>query len=152
MLGVETPEHARALSRIEAFRKQATASAARVRSLTLEDFGADVPKDALVDAALGRFMDPNRLDRAKRIHSRDVEITRAGDAVLARVGDYRVEIDPIHRTIVHDCPDWEKLVAGKDFCKHVGKLFLSLPKEEALARLEAIAAGRDVWAFALPTA
>src|SRR6266508_418656 len=121
MLGVPTQEHARALTRIETFRKQATRSAGRVRSLTLEDFGADVPKDALVDEALGRFMDPNRLDRAKRIHSRDVQIARDGDAVLARVGDYRLEIHPGHRTIVHDCADWQKLVAHKDFCKHVGK-------------------------------
>jgi len=151
MLGVQTQEHARALTRIETFRRQATRSEARLRSLTLEDFGADVPRDALVDEALGRFMDPDRLDRAKRIQSWDVEIARDGEVVLARVGDYRIEIDPVHRTIVHNCADWEKLVARKDFCKHVGKLFLSLPKDEALARLEAIAGGRDAWTFAVPT-
>ena len=115
----------------------------RLRSLTLEDFGADVPKDALVDAALGKFMDPNRMDRAKRIDSRDVEISRDGAVVLARIKEYRVELDPVGRTIVHDCEDWGKLVARKDVYKHVGKLFLSLPKGEALDQLKTIAANRD---------
>jgi len=57
MLGVQTQEQARALQRIEGFRKQATRAAAPLRALTLEDFGADVPKDALVAGALGRFME-----------------------------------------------------------------------------------------------
>jgi len=92
-------------------------------------------------------MDPNRLDRAKRIDSRDVDISRDGDTILARVKDYRVEVDPSARTIVHDCEDWGKLVDRKDFCKHVGKFFLSLPKQDALTLLEAIAANRDVWTF-----
>ncbi len=92
-------------------------------------------------------MDPNRLDRAKRIDSRDVDISRDGDTILARVKDYRVELDPGARTIIHDCEDWGKLVDRKDFCKHVGKFFLSLPKTEALSRLEAILSNRDAWTF-----
>ncbi len=126
MLGVQTQEQARALQRIEGFRKQASHADVRLRSLTLEDFGADVPKDASVDAALGRLMDPHRLDRAKRIDSKE--------------------------TIVHDCEDWGKLAGRKDLCKHVGKFFLSLPKEEALSRLDAIAADRDAWTFSIPPA
>jgi len=150
MLGVQTQDQARALQRIEGFRKQAMHAEVRLKSLTLEDFGADVPKDALVDAALGRLMDSLRLDRAKRIDSKDVEITRDGMLILARIKGYRVELDPTSRTIVHDCEDWGKLTNRKDFCKHVGKFFLSLPKEEALSRLEAIAADRDGWSFQVP--
>jgi len=150
MLGVQTQEQARALQRIDGFRKQTTAAEVRLRSLTLEDFGADVPKDALVEAALGRFMDRNRLDRAKRINSRDVEISKDRDAIRARVKDYRVEVDPVARSIFHDCEDWGKLVDRQDFCKHVGKFFLTLPKGEALTLLEAIAANRDSWTFSTP--
>src|SRR5438132_1606431 len=150
MLGVQTQDQARALQRIEGFRKQATHADVRLKSLTLEDFGADVPKDALVDAALGRLMDPNRLDRAKRIDSKDVEVTRDGELILARVKEYRIELDPMSKTIVHDCEDWGKLSGRKDFCKHVGKFFLSLPKEEALTRLNAIATDRDAWTFSTP--
>lgn len=152
MLGVQSQDQARALGRIENFRKQASHAEARTRSLTLEDFGADVPKDAQVDAALERFMDRNRLERAKRIDSRDVEINRDGGVLLARVKEYRVEFDRAGRTIVHDCEDWGKMLDRKDFCKHVGKLFLSLPKEEALSLLEAIAANRDAWTFQVPLA
>ncbi len=151
MLGIQTQDQARALQRIEGFRKQATRAEVHLKALTLEDFGADVPKDALVDAALGRFMDPIRMDRAKRIDSQDVEITRDGAVILARVKDYRVEFDPIQRTLVHDCEDWEKLVERKDFCKHVGKFFLSLPEAEALDLLESIASSRDSWKFATPS-
>src|SRR5947209_4365795 len=82
MLGIQTQEQARAIQRIDAFRKQTTAAEVRLRSMTLEDFGADMPKDALVEAALGRFIDASRLDRAKRIQSRDVEISRDGDSIL----------------------------------------------------------------------
>jgi len=151
MLGVQTQDQARALQRIEGFRKQATHADVRLKALTLEDFGADVPKDALVDAALGRLMDPNRLDRAKRIDSKDVEVTREAEVILARVKEYRVELDPTSKTIVHDCEDWGKLSVRKDFCKHVGKFFLSLPKEEALSRLDAIIADRDGWTFSTPS-
>ena len=150
MLGVQTQEQARAMQRIEAFRKQTSPADVRLRSLTLEDFGADVPTDALVESALGRFMDLNRLDRAKRIDSKDVEISRVGNSILARVKDYRVELDPDSRTIVHNCEDWGKLIAQKDFCKHVGKFFLSLPKSEALALLNAISADRDSWTVSTP--
>jgi uncharacterized protein YecE (DUF72 family) len=150
MLGVQTQEQARALQRLEGYRKQATRAAAPLRALTLEDFGADVSEGALVAEALGRFMDLNRLDRAKGIDSRDVEITRDGEGILARVKEYRVEFDPGRRTILHDCEDWIKLLERKDFCKHVGKFFLSLPPREALVHLEAIAARRDGWTFAVP--
>jgi len=81
-----------------------------------------------------------------------VEVTRDGELILARVKEYRVELDPSAKTILHDCEDWGKLFGRKDFCKHVGKFFLSLPKEEALARLNAIAADRDAWTFSTPTA
>jgi hypothetical protein len=150
MLGVQTQEHGRALQRIEGFRKLATRAEVRLKPMTLEDFGADVPKDALVDAALARLMDPHRLERAKRIDSKDVKITREGEVVLGRIKEYRVEVDPASRTIVHDCEDWGKLATRRDFCKHVGKLFLSLPKDEALSRLEALLAERDAWTFSVP--
>jgi hypothetical protein len=150
ILGVQTQEQSRALQRIEGFRKQGTRAEVHLKSLTLEDFGAEAPKDALVDAALRRLMDPNRLDRAKRIDSKDVEISRDGEAIQARIKEYRVELNPASRTILHDCEDWEKIATRKDFCKHVGKLFLSLPKEEALSRLEALTADRDAWTFSVP--
>src|SRR5437879_11834933 len=115
MLGVQTQEQARAMQRIEAFRKQTSPADVRLRSLTLEDFGADVPTDALVESALGRFMALNRLDRATRIDSKDVEISRDGNSIVARVQDYRVKLDPDSPRTLHNGEDWVKLLATSDF-------------------------------------
>lgn len=150
MLGIQTQEHARALQRIESFRRQATREEVRLKALTLEDFGAEAPADGKVFDALARFMDANRLERAKRIDPKDVELSRDGQQILGRVKEYCVELDPSSRTIVHDCEDWSKLAPRKDFCKHIGRFFLSLPREEALAHLGAIAADRDAWSFSVP--
>ncbi len=151
MLGVRDQEKARAAQRIAAYRTQATRDEVKLKSLTLEDFGADVPSDAQVVELLGRFMDPNRLDRAKRIDAREVEMNREGATIRARVKDYRVEFDPESKRIVHDCEDWSSVAPKKDFCKHLGKFFLSLPREEALRYLEAIRADRDAWTFEVAT-
>jgi uncharacterized protein YecE (DUF72 family) len=147
MLGVGDQEKARALSRIEAYRRQATREDVRLRALTLEDFGADAPRDADIEALLAAFLDPNRLGRAKRIGPGDVAIERDGAAILARVKDYRVAFDPVARTIEHDCEDWATVAKRRDFCKHLGRFFLSLPREEAKAALEAIRGARDAWTF-----
>ncbi len=147
MLGVEDEAKSRALGRIENFRKRTAAEAVRVRATTLEDFGADGQADAHFHALLNSFLDPNRLERAKAIEPQDVDITRDGGTVLARVKDYRIELDRTEKRLAHDCEDWEKAAERKDFCKHVGKFFLSLPREEAVLDLEAIRANRDAWSF-----
>ncbi len=151
MLGVDNAEKSRALQKIERFRSEATREAARVRSMTLEDFGAETRGEPAIETLLGHDMDADRLDRAKRIDPREVEISRDGDAVLARVKDHRIELDPSTRTLAHDCEDWEKLVDRKEFCKHVARFFLSLPREESIRHLEAIHADRDGWGFRVLT-
>ncbi len=151
MLGVDDMEKSRALQKIERFRSEATREATRVRSMTLEDFGAETSREPAIEKLLEHDMDSERLSRAKRLDPKEVEISRDGGAILARVKDYRVELDPITRTLSHDCEDWEKLVARKEFCKHVGRFFLSLPSEEAARHLAAIHADRDGWAFRVLT-
>src|SRR2546428_610897 len=79
MLGVQTQEHTRALRRIDGFRKVATPAEGRLRSLTLEDFGADVPKDALIQPALERVMDRNRPVARVRVRFAAKRITRHSD-------------------------------------------------------------------------
>ncbi len=147
MLGVDDADKARALGRIENVRKRSSAEAVRVRATTLEDFGADPHAEAHFRELLGSFLDAGRLERAKAIDPSDVEITRDGGLVLARVKDYRIELDRGARRLAHDCDDWEKAAPLREFCKHVGKFFLSLPREEAVLDLEAIRADREAWAF-----
>ena len=151
MLGVTDQEKARAAKRIEAFRHAASKAHASVKALTLEDFGASVAADAEVLALLGRTMDANRLDRARRIDPKDVEISRDGPTIVGRVKEYRVELDPVGRRILHDCEDFSRIAADRGLCKHLGRFFLSLPPEEARQHLEALRTSRDAWTFVLPT-
>jgi len=37
-------------------------------------------------------------------------------------------IDLGNRLVLHDCADWSRVLPSKRFCKHVGKLLLSLLK------------------------
>ncbi len=151
MLGIHDQEKARALRRIEGFRRQATREATTLRALTLEDFGGKAMGDDRVETLLGAFMDANRLERAKRIDPGEVRIDREGTTVLARIRAYRVEFDPGERRILHDCEDWSAVAPRKDFCKHLGRFFLSLPRAEAVRHLEAIRAARDAWRLVAPT-
>ncbi len=147
MLGVEDEAKARALGRIDNFRKRTATEAVKVRPTTLEDFGADPHAEAHFQELLASFLDSRRLERAKAIDPGDVEVTRDGTTVLARVKDYRIELDRGARRLAHDCEDWDKVGPQREFCKHVGKFFLSLPRDEATLDLEAIRADRDGWAF-----
>ncbi len=147
MLGMDDADKARALGRIGNFRKRTSAEAVKVRATTLEDFGADPHAEAHFQGLLASFLDGPRLERAKAIAPDDVEITRDADTVLARVKDYRVELDRAGRQIAHDCDDWQKTAERREFCKHVGKFFLALPREEAVLDLEAIRADPEGWRF-----
>ncbi len=147
MLGVEDEAKARSLGRIENFRKRTAAEAVRVRATTLEDFGADPHLEAHFQELLATFLDRNRLERAKAIEAGEVEVAGDATAVLARVKEYRIELDRDARRLSHDCEDWEKVGPEGMFCKHVGRLFLSLPRDEAILDLEAIRADRGAWTF-----
>jgi hypothetical protein len=147
MLGVEDEAKSRTLGRIENFRKRTATEAVKMRATTLEDFGADPHAEAHFQELLASFLDRSRLERAKAIEPGDVEISRDGTTVLARVRDYRVEIDRGARRLAHDCEDWGTVGPRGEFCKHVAKLFLSLPREEAVLDLEAIRADKAGWSF-----
>jgi len=154
MLGVElTPAQAGAARRIAEFRKGLVRTATgTVRTVTLEDFGgAPPPVGGRVEAMLGKFLDPGRLDRARRSESKAVEIIEDEDASLvARVKDYRVVFDIAAKRIVHDCEDWATQLRERRFCKHLGGVVLALPSERATRLLEELAAHKDDWTFALP--
>ena len=93
MLGVDDADKARTLGRIDNFRKRTSAEAVKVRATTLEDFGSNPHADAHFRELLASFLDAGRLERAKAIDPADVEITRDDGLVLARVKDYRIELD-----------------------------------------------------------
>ena len=149
MLGVEAgPEQAKAVKRIEEYRRGFAGDVGHpAKGITLEDFSEAPIADPELDPILSRFLDKGRLDRAKRITSKEVQVGGGPDAVEARVKEYKINIDIAGKRIEHDCEDWTKRVDKKEFCKHVGKLFLVLPRAEALSILEDMRKNLDDWKF-----
>ena len=156
MLGVElTPAQEGAKRRIREYRKGLVRTdVGTVRAPTLEEFAATVPAgDPDIEGLLAAFLDKGRMDRARREDPAGVEVVGEDETSLeARVKEYGVQIDLAERRIVHDCEDWAKGARTRRFCKHVGRLFLSLPPSRARAILEDLANRKDDWTFAVPEA
>ena len=154
MLGVPvTPAQQGAARRIREYRKGLVrTSTGVVKAPTLEEFALAAPKgDAGVEALLQKFSDTGRLDRARRINPSEVEfLSDTGSEIQARVKEYAIAIDVAAQRIEHDCEDWAKSMHDGRFCKHVGRVFLSMRPERAAEVLGAIAADRDAWTFAVP--
>jgi hypothetical protein len=154
MLGVElTPAQQGAVRKVREFRRGLVRTATgTVRTVTLEDFGGSPPPvGGRVEAMLAKFLDPGRLDRARRTEMKSVEIAEDDEAsIVARVKDYRVVIDTAAKRILHDCEDWATQLRERKFCKHLGGVVLALSSARAAGLLEDLAAHKDDWTFALP--
>ncbi len=61
--------------------------------------------------------------------------------------NYLFDIDVEQKTIRHDCGDWRKGVQHKRLCKHVIKLFSSLPPTQATTILLDIIQNKSQWQF-----
>ncbi len=101
-----------------------------------------------VEELLESFMDRRRFERATKIPESSVELLEASPKFIkARVKDYRVELDVSKKLILHDCADWGRVCVKKQFCKHLGRLFMSLPEELAAEILRKILREKDEWKF-----
>jgi len=106
------------------------------------------PSELDLESLLRSFLDDGRLQRAKNIEDDELEIVKETDKLVeAAVREYHIVIDFEARTILHDCADWSKMLLTKTFCKHIGKLFLSLDKEKAASMLRKIYTQKDTWQF-----
>ena len=68
----------------------------------------------------------------------------------ARVKDYKIVVDFAGKTILHDCEDWSSRLVKREFCKHVGKVFLRMDPGQAVERLDRIRGERKLWKFDVP--
>jgi len=94
------------------------------------------------------FMDDNRIKRAKGIKDDEVVIEQASEENLkAKVREYYVSIDVPNRVVLHDCPDWSRCAPVKQFCKHVGKVMLSVPEGVSVSIMKKMGAEREKWQF-----
>ena len=58
-----------------------------------------------------------------------------------------IDIDLKERMIVHDCEDWRKGLGIKRVCKHLCKLFLSLPEHQSISILRSVIEEKNKWRF-----
>lgn len=106
------------------------------------------PKKMTFEDLLTVFMDERRLKRARQIDDEELTIQEeTGDQITALIRNYHAVVDLKNRVILHDCADWNRVLPSKRFCKHFGKLFLSLNREKATEILIQIDANKEEWEF-----
>jgi uncharacterized protein YecE (DUF72 family) len=142
MLGVLTPEQAEAKNRVkDYFKTSAIIKVPKIKAFV-------EPSQLDLESLLYTFLDAGRLKRARGIKDNELRIEKETDnRVEATVREYHIVIDFEARTILHDCADWSKMLHAKTFCKHIGKLFLSLNMEKATDMLRKIYAQKGAWQF-----
>jgi uncharacterized protein YecE (DUF72 family) len=142
ILGVLTPAQAEAKSKVENHFKTSKVS----KESRLEAFIEPGKLD--FDSLLHAFLDIGRLKRAKEIKDSELTIEKEMDQrIEAAIREYHIVIDAEARTILHDCADWSKALPTKRFCKHIGKLLLSLEREKATKILRQIYGQKETWQF-----
>ena len=95
-----------------------------------------------------KFTDAPRLARAEKMSDTELVFNHVDDtSVKAKVKQYNIDIDGERRVIKHDCDDWRKGAAQKRMCKHMAKVFLSLPEATASKILAEIWENRESWEF-----
>jgi len=151
MIGELTDEQQQARENIEGhFRKAEAAAKEKIkkRGMTLAAYMPEEVKRMDFEELLSLFMDQGRRRRAKGISDGDVRIEDVSvSGVKASIRDYRLVVDTKNHVMLHDCPDWSRCAPGKQFCKHVGKVMMTLPREEAMTLMRQIAMEREKWEF-----
>ena len=142
MLGVLTQEQAQAKTTVENYLRVPT----KMIKPTLEAFVE--PKEISFENLLNAFLDKARLKRAQRIKDKELTIKEETDNLIkALIRDYHIVIDLANRVVLHDCADWSRVLPSKRFCKHIGKLLLSLEKGKTLNILKQIYTNKEAWEF-----
>jgi len=142
MLGALTPEQAEAKTDVKNYLKVPTI----IRKPTIEAFVE--PREMTFESLLSAFIDKPRLKRAQGIKDKELTIQEVTDnRVEALIRGYHILIDLANRVVLHDCADWSRVLPSKRFCKHIGKLLLSLGEEKASIILRRIFTEKEAWEF-----
>ena len=92
--------------------------------------------------------DKKRLERGLRISDKELHFTRADpDQIVADIRNYKVIIDSQERMIIHNCGDWQRLHMEKKLCKHLVKIIVAIPRDDALNIVRDLAKNIDLWSF-----
>ncbi len=128
--------------------KKAAEASIKQRGMTLVGY---IPKEIRqmgFEELLDIFMDKGRLRRAKGISGKDIRIKQSKvSSIKASIRDYRLSVDTAKRVILHDCADWSRCAPAKQFCKHVGKVMMTIPRKKATEIMKQIAMEQERWEF-----
>ncbi len=142
MLGALTPEQVKAKITAEKYFRISL----KMKKPTLEAFFE--PKGVTFENFFKVFIDKTRLKRARDIKDEEVTVQEVTEnQVRALVKEYHIVIDLRKRVVLHDCADWNRVFPSKRFCKHLGKLLLSLDKGKASEILRQIYINKKFWEF-----
>jgi len=107
-------------------------------------FASDEEKKRL----LASLVDIPRFRRAKEIAEEQIQIiTAKPHLVEARIKEYTALIDAERMVILHDCEDWKRCSSEKKLCKHITRLFLSLPDDITIPILRSLKSDISAWSF-----
>ncbi len=96
---------------------------------------------------LKTFLDKNRMQKAIEMDEEPSFTASSSNLVEGKIKGYDFSIDVKNRTLTHNCEDWLKRYGTKQFCKHLGRVFLSLPFATSLEILKDIVGHLDDWSF-----
>jgi hypothetical protein len=113
----------------------------------LEDYNFKASELSIEDLLL-LASDKRRFKRGKAITDAELVVEESSEAMIrAKIRRYTIEVNRKTKVLRHDCDDWRKGLGMKRICKHVIKLFLTLPSEDARQILTDFLENADVWRF-----
>ena len=143
-LGAATPNQRIIHEKITTYREQGK----RPRGVQpLSAFTVD-DEDLSVADHLLHFTDSRRIGRGERIPNSDLEVLHSSnDQITARLRNYNIDLNLDRKVLKHDCDDWAKGKSSKRLCKHLVKLFMTLPPGQSKRVLARIWDDVDGWVF-----
>lgn len=154
MLGIVTPSQKQTRERIKQYRKRPTKPPPTPK--TLLDYMEEEPKEIQekeeieenTETLLRLFADEGRILRGRVIKNTDLkDIKVEKQKIKAEIRNYKILIDQGEKIIQHDCDDWKRRKNQKKFCKHIVKLFLTLPEKKSEKILKSISQNLNEWRF-----
>ena len=114
-------------------------------SPTLTEFNTDHQADD-IRLLLLQLSDQGRVTRGLQLP--EPIFTKESSAhIMGTLRNYLFDVDVDHQTIRHNCGDWRKGVQQKRLCKHLIKLFISLPLQQANTILCDLIQNKSSWQF-----
>ena len=143
MLGLINPEQLKVKNHVDRYLEKKLTKKETIVQVTTPEM-----EKLKLEELITIFTGKERFIRAMGIKDEEVSELKAGkDLIQAKVREYNILIDINNRTILHDCADWARCIPEKKFCKHLGKVLLLMPKEDAIGLLKRVLQERDSWEF-----